>query len=118
MLPPLRPRSLDGAPLLLPPVHTARRRALEAWVESIGVRPRVVAECDDRALIKVFGQHGAGVFAAPRAIAAQMRRMYGVVSLGRAGRLRETYYAISVERRLQHPAVAAIAEAARKEIFR
>ena len=112
------PRSLEGAPMLLPTPHTALRRALEGWFESIGVRPRVVAEFDDSALAEVFGQQGAGVFAAPAAIAADVQRTYGVVRLGAAGRLRERYWAITVERRLQHPAVLAISESARKEVFR
>lgn len=112
------PRSLEGAPVLLPAANTALRRGLEAWFESIGVRPRVVAECDDSALLKVFGQRGLGVVPAPEAIASAVRRMYGVVPLGRAGRLRESYYAITVERRLVHPAVVAIGEAARREVFR
>lgn len=112
------PRSLDGAPMLLPAPETALRRALEAWFESLGVRPRVVAEFDDSALLKVFGQRGAGVLAAPAAIAAEIRSMHGLMSLGRAGRIREHYYAISVERRLQHPAVLAISDSARRRLFK
>lgn len=112
------PRSLDGAPMLLPSPHTALRRGLEAWFDAVGVRPRVVAELDDSALIKVFGQQGLGVVPAPEAIASAIRRMYGIVPIGRAGKLRESYYAISVERRLVHPAVRAISDSARKEVFR
>lgn len=111
------PTSLDGAPMLAPLEHTATRRSLDAWFRKQGVRPDIVAEIDDSAVLKVFGQSGAGLFAAPSAVEAEVRRQYGVSVVGRVDDLRERFYAISVERKVNHPAVAAMASAARREIF-
>jgi LysR family transcriptional activator of nhaA len=111
------PRSLDGAPLLLPTEGTALRRSLDAWFEAQGIRPRVVGEFEDSALLKVFGQAGRGLFPAPAAAAAEVRRQYGVRPLGTIESVRERFYAISVERKLKHPAVVAISEAARAVLF-
>jgi LysR family transcriptional activator of nhaA len=110
------PRSLDGAPLLLPRETTPVRAALERWFEEVGVRPRIVGEFDDTALLKVFGQSGAGVFPVPSAIEAEVRRQYGVRVIGRIDEVRERFYAITLERRLTHPAVVAIREAAHETL--
>lgn len=112
------PRSLDGAPLLLPTVNTAVRRALDQWFEEHDIRPRLVAEIEDSALLKVFGQHGAGIFAAPSIVASEVRRQYRVQALGVAKGVRERFYAITLERRIRHPGTAAIAAAARERLFR
>ena len=112
------PRSLDGAPLLLPGEDAAVRPRLIRWFDDERIHPRIVGEFDDGALLKAFGRAGAGVFAAPTAIAEQVRRQYGVVAIGRTDAVTEAFYAISVERRLTHPAVVAITSAARKELFR
>jgi LysR family transcriptional activator of nhaA len=111
------PKSLDGAPMLLPTDNTALRRALEQWFDRIGVRPRVVAEIEDTALLKVFGQHGAGIFPAAEVVADDVRRQHGVRTVGKTAEVRESFYGISIERRIKHPAVAAITEQAREEIF-
>lgn len=111
------PRSLDGAPLLLPTEGTALRRSLDAWFEAQGIRPRVVGEFEDSALLKVFGQAGRGLFPAPAATAAEVRRQYDVCPIGTIESVRERFYAISVERKLRHPAVVAISEAARTKLF-
>jgi LysR family transcriptional activator of nhaA len=111
------PKCLDGAPMLLPTDNTVLRRSLEQWFERIGVRPRVVAEIEDTALLKVFGQHGEGLFPAPEIMAGEIRRQHGVRTIGRTEEVREQFYAISIERRIKHPAVAAITERAREEIF-
>lgn len=111
------PRSLDGAPFLLPRESSDLRRALQRWFDDVGVRPRVVAEFEDSALLKVFGQEGAGLFAAPSAIEAEVRRKYGVRLVGRLDDVRERFYLITVERKIRHPAVVAISDAARKELF-
>ena len=110
------PRSLDGAPLLLPTADATLRRLLDQWFEAQGLRPQIVGEFEDSALLKVFGQSGAGLFAAPSAIEAEVRRHYGVRLVGRV-EVRERFYAITVEKKLKHPAVVAITEAARNEIF-
>jgi LysR family transcriptional activator of nhaA len=111
------PRSLDGQPLLLPSEGTASRRALDAWLAGHGLHPRVAGEFDDGALMKAFGERGLGVFAVPQVIETEVRRTHGVTLLGRAETLRACFYAITVERRLRHPAVAALAEVARGQIF-
>jgi LysR family transcriptional activator of nhaA len=111
------PKSLDGAPLLLPTDNTTLRRSLEKWFQEIEVRPRIVAEIEDSALLKVFGQHGSGIFPVPRIVAADVRRQYGAHVVGSTDKVRESFYAITIERRITHPAVAAIAAAARTRLF-
>jgi len=111
------PRSLGGAPVLLPTDNTALRRSLDDWFESQDVRPRVVSEFEDSALLMAFGQAGMGLFPAPSAIERQVRSQYGVVVVGRLDAVCERFYAISGERRLKHPAVVAISEAARQRVF-
>lgn len=111
------PGSLDNAPMLLP-VHTgALRRNLDDWFEQMDVNPRVVAEFDDSALMKVFGDAGIGVFPAPTSIENEVASMYHARPIGSAQGLTETYYAISPERKLKHPAVVRIIEAARMSLF-
>lgn len=112
------PGSLTGAPLLLPVGTSALRRSLDQWFEERDIRPRVVGEFSDSALLKSFGAAGEGVFAAPTAVEDEVRRMYGVGILGRDESIRERFYAISVEKRLQHPAVLAISTAAKTKLFR
>lgn len=112
------PASLAGAPVLLPTDNTTLRRSLDQWFDAQGLRPQVVGEFEDSALLKVFGQTGAGLFAAPAAIEREVRKQYGVVVVGRVEEIRERYYAISAERRLKHPAVVAISEAAQHHLFR
>jgi len=111
------PRSLDGTPFLLPGAPSAVRRALEQWFNSQDIHPRVVAEFDDSALAKDFGREGMGVFAAPTVIEAEVRQQYRVGVVGRSEAVRQQFYAISVERKIRHPAVAAVCEAARKDLF-
>lgn len=111
------PESLDQAPMLLPVGDSAVRRALDDWFEQTGISPQVIAEFDDSALLKAFGEAGAGVFPAPRAIASTVETMYHARCVGTAESVRETYYAISPERKLKHPAVVAITEAARARLF-
>lgn len=111
------PGSLDGAPFILPVEGTTLRRTLDAWFERERVAPRVMGEFSDSALLKAFGQGGMGLFAGPSAIAGEIRRQFEVKGLGELGGLRESFYAVTVERRLRHPAVIAISEAARHRIF-
>src|SRR5512137_2622306 len=107
------PGSLAGAPMLLPAAGTALRQGLEAWLEAREVEPVVAGEFDDGALLKAFGARGMGVFAVPDKIEKEVCAQYGVTVVGRAEEVRERFYALTVERRLRHPAVVAIAEAAR-----
>jgi LysR family transcriptional activator of nhaA len=112
------PASLNGAPFLMPLENSVLRRNLEQWFDSIGVRPQTVGEFQDSALAQVFGQAGAGIFAAPTAIETEIRRRVGLTVLGRTDAVTERYYAISVERKLKHPAVVRICETARAKLFR
>jgi LysR family transcriptional regulator, transcriptional activator of nhaA len=111
------PRSLEGAPFLLPGAPSMARRALEQWFHSEDLRPRIVGEFDDSALAKEFGKEGMGVFAAPTVIEAEVSHQYGVRVVGRAESVRQQFYAISIERKIKHPAVVAIREVARNDIF-
>ena len=111
------PRSLDGAPFLLPRQHSALRLSLDDWFEREKVRPHIVGEFDDSALFKALGQAGFGLFPAPSPIAEEVCRQYEVQSLGTLESVRQRFYAITVERKLRHPAVVAICEAARRRLF-
>jgi LysR family transcriptional activator of nhaA len=107
------PQSLDGAPLLLPSEINMVQSRLLQWLDGQHIYPRIVGEFDDSALMKAFGQAGKGVFIAPTAIADETAKQYGVQIVGNTEDVREQYYAISVERRISHPAVVAITETAR-----
>lgn len=111
------PKSLDGAPMLLPTHDSALRRQLDDWFKQMDIEPLIVSEFEDSALLKVFGAAGAGVFPAPQAIAPEIERMYGARAIGAAEDVRETYVAISPERRLKHPAVVDIIAKAREQLF-
>jgi len=111
------PKSLNGAPFLVPTDNTVLRRSLEQWFEARGIRPQAVAEFEDSALLKVFGEAGAGLFPAPAAIEAEIRERYGVCRVGILPGLRERFYVISLEKRLRNPAVVAITESARRSLF-
>ena len=108
------PESLASAPVLLPTMNTALRRSLDEWFERKNIRPNVVGEFEDSALMSVFGQAASAVFPAPAVIGREVSRLYGVRLVGRVDAVRERYYAISVERRLKHPGVLAITSAARE----
>ncbi len=107
------PQSLNGAPLLLPSEINQMQGRLLYWLDSLHIHPRIIGEFDDSALMKAFGQAGAGIFITPTAIAAENIKQYGVELIGSTDDVREHFYAISVERKISHPAVAAITETAR-----
>ena len=111
------PGSLDRAPFLLPAPGCALRRELEHWFDRVGVRPDIVGEFDDSALLKAFGQSGVGAFAGPTVVSGEIVRQYRVRELGPAEAVAERYFAISSERRLKHPGVVAISTAARNALF-
>ncbi|MDT8340702.1 MAG: LysR family transcriptional regulator [Longimicrobiales bacterium] len=110
------PGSVDGEPFLLPSEGYALRRSLEQWFAREGIRPRIVAEVEDNDLINVLGEAGAGLFAAPAVIAHDLQVRYAVEPVGRARGVEERYHAITWERRVEHPLVAAILESARLEL--
>jgi PKD repeat protein len=111
------PTSLDGIPLLLPSGSSTLRRALDEWFDSNGIHPNIVTELDDSALTKVLGEAGIGVFAAADVVTKDILRRHDLRLVGRAADVKQSFYAISVERKIRHPAVLAICETARKNIF-
>jgi LysR family transcriptional regulator, transcriptional activator of nhaA len=111
------PANINGAPFLLPGEEMAVRPALERWFEAQRVRPAVVGEFDDSAMLKAFGQGGAGLFVAPTAIADYVCRQYDVRAVGRIDSVIEQLYAITTERRIQHPAAVAVSQAASRELI-
>ena len=111
------PACLDNSPFLLPGAEVAIRPRLMQWFDEQRIRPRVVGEFDDSALMKAFGQAGSGVFVAPSAIADFVCKQYGVKKLGTIDSVQEQLYAITTQRRLIHPAVVAISQVAREEVF-
>jgi LysR family transcriptional regulator, transcriptional activator of nhaA len=110
------PQSLNGAPMLLPGEGSALRRHVTQWCTDIGIEPDVVAEVDDMAMLQLLGHDGVGVFCAPAIVEAEVRRTFDVQVVGRMRYVRERFYALSAERRLRHPAVLAIADAARRKL--
>lgn len=112
------PKCLDGAPIFLPTDNTALRRALDYWFESEGVRPTIIGEFEDYALLRAFGETGAGVFPMPSVFYKTVQKQRGLRLVGRTDKVRQHFYAISAERKLQHPAVLAISNAARRELFK
>lgn len=112
------PKSLHGAPMLLPAPGTSLRRDIDEWLHAREIVPRVVGEFQDPALMSVFAQAGAGVFVAPDAIALETVLPQGFRCIGSLKPLRQRFYVVTVERRLVHPAVQLIAGAARQTLFR
>jgi len=111
------PQSLDEAPILLPTMDNPIRRALDDWFEQNGLMPNLVAEFEDSALMKAFGEAGNGIFPAPVAISDEVERMYHARRIGQALPVEEKYFAISPERKLKHPAVVKIIEEARNRLL-
>lgn len=111
------PASLNDAPLLLPSQHSALRRRLDDWFESHDLSPRIAGEFDDSALLKAFGEAGAGLFAAPTVIEEEICRMYRMAVIGQTDEIRERFYAISTERLLKHPSIVMITDTARSRLF-
>jgi LysR family transcriptional activator of nhaA len=111
------PACLNGAPLLLPGGGTQLRSGIDRWLNKHRILARTVAEFDDSALMKAFGQEGAGIFIAPSAIEEQVEWQYQVNNIGQTHEVKEHFYAISTERRVTHPVAAAVVEAARNSLF-
>ena len=111
------PVCIDRAPMLLPGEDFAIHHRLLRWLNDNNLYPRIVGEFDDSAMIKTFGQSGAGLFFAPTVIAEQVCQQYNVVRIGQVDALVQQVYAITTERRLSHPATIAISQAARNRLF-
>jgi len=111
------PRSLTGAPFLLPTGNTALRRSLDQWFDAEDISPKIQAEIEDSALIKTFGSGGAGLFVAPRTVETEIQLQYNVEVIGRIDAVQERFYAITARRKLKHPAVTAILDNAREKLF-
>ncbi|HFD10849.1 MAG TPA: transcriptional activator NhaR [Crenotrichaceae bacterium] len=111
------PRSLNGAPLLLPTPSTALRRSLDQWFDTKGICPDIRAEIEDSALLKTFASAGVGLFVAPIAVEAEIRHQYGAETVGIIDAVHERFYAVSAQRKLKHPAVLAILENAQAGLF-
>jgi len=112
------PMNLQGAPMLLPSEATVAQSRLLKWLGKYHIHPRIVGEFDDSALMKAFGHASIGIFIAPTPIAAEVVKQYGVVVIGQTNEVQEQFYAISVERKITHPAVAAITETAGEWLFK
>ena len=111
------PSSLQGAPMLLPTENTVLRLSLEQWFDAQDIRPNIVGEFEDSALLKVFGFRGAGLFPAPMVIAREIGVQYKARLVGTVPNVRERLYAVTVDRRIKHPAVLALCEIARTQVF-
>jgi LysR family transcriptional regulator, transcriptional activator of nhaA len=111
------PRSLNGAPFLLPTANTALRRLLDQWFDVNELSPTVQAEIEDSALLKTFGAAGVGLFFSPLAIANEIQRQYGTEMVGQIEGVSERFYAITAQRKLKHPSVAVILENAHRGLF-
>ena len=109
------PQSLEQAPMLLPGGDSALRARLLDWFDRLRVRPKVVGDFDDTAVMKAFGQAGAGVFPMPTMVAAETAAQYHVMPVGQTNEVLHEVYGISTERRTTNPTVIAIREAAAAE---
>lgn len=111
------PQCLNGAPMLLPGAASPARQQIELWLTRHQLQPRIVGEFDDGALTKAFGREGRGVFVSASVLDDETVAQYGVRVIGRSDELTEEFFAISVERRISHPCVVAITQAARRGFF-
>ena len=111
------PGILNGAPFLLPTRNNALRGQIDEWFELHNVRPDVVGEFEDNALLNTFGRRGAGLFFAPAALAADLKEQFGALLVGQVPQVREQVYAISNERKIKHPAVEAILSSVHEGVF-
>lgn len=111
------PKSLHNAPVLLPTDDTAIRRSLDRWFEVVGIRPKIVGEFEDYALLREFARGDAGIFPAFSVLERDLRGQDGFRRIGEVPEVRGRFYAISAERKAHHPAVVTICEAARKTAF-
>ncbi len=111
------PESLDGAPVLWPAENTNLRREVDYWCLTKRIRPWVVAEFEDSALTNSFGHTGAGLFPAHLIAESEVRELYGAEMVGELDGVKENFYAISLERKIKNPTLAAVVEAVREQLF-
>jgi len=111
------PDCLDRMPMLLPTDNTDLRRSLEQWFETRNIRPDIVGEFEDYALLRAFGQAGSGVFPVPSVFEKQLKQQDSLRRVGRTEEVHCRFFAISAERKLMHPAVVAICDTARRKLF-
>ncbi len=111
------PGSMAQIPFLMPGAGTPLRRSLEQWFDGAGVRPRVVGEFEDSALMKEFGRNGAGVFPGPTALATEICQENQVEVIGSVPEIVERFYAVTAKRRVEPPGLTAIVETARAQLF-
>ena len=103
--------------MLLQTTNTAVRQSLDQWFDVHGIEPEIVGEVEDMAMLQTLGEHGLGLFAAPTVMRKEICRRYHVAWVGELDKVREKFYAISVERRITHPAVKLIADQAKRRLF-
>ena len=111
------PKSLNGAPALLPMANTGLRRSIEKWFHANGIRPRLVGEFEDPALLHVFAFHGLGFIPVATLVAKEAATRFGFGVVGRTDACRQRFYAITPERKLTHPVVTAITSDTRARLF-
>lgn len=111
------PKSVHGAPILLPTRNNAIRGRIDNWLESHELRPNVIGEFDDNALLHTFGRSGRGLFPAPLVLAKDVAEQFGATPIGTMSQVREQFYAISNERKIKHPAIEAILTAMHGDVF-
>jgi LysR family transcriptional activator of nhaA len=111
------PTCLDRMPMLLPTDNTDLRRSLDQWFETHNIRPDIVGEFEDYALLRAFGQAGSGIFPVPSVFEKQLKQQDSLRRVGRTEEVHSRFFAISAERKLMHPAVVAICDTARRELF-
>lgn len=111
------PACLNDVPMLIQGASASVRQQLEGWLTRYQIHPRVIGEFDDGALMTAFGREGRGVFMAPSVLEAETVAQFGVDVIGRTDELVEEFFAVSVERRISHPCVLAITDAARGQLF-
>lgn len=111
------PRCLDRMPMLLPTDNTDLRRSLDQWFETNRIHPDIVGEFEDYALLRAFGQAGRGIFSVPSVFEKQLKQQDALRRVGRSNAVHSRFFAISAERKLMHPAVVAICDTARRELF-
>ncbi len=112
------PNSLESQPALLPTQNTLLRRSVEQWLEAQSFAPRIVAEVEDSALLKIMAAQGLGIAPVANSVLPDVQQQYGLYPVGEMEGVTMQFFAISVERKVTHPAVKAIAEEARQRLFR